>query len=88
MQFIVNERWGKNDKISFDCCIAWCCHWFSLRCSCKYCNGGDLMIIQIYVTILVLMIATSLFIDNIETILVGICLWALIGILYLIWGVY
>ena len=45
------------------------------------------MIIQIYVTILVLMIATSLFIDNIETILVGICLWALIGILYLIWGV-
>lgn len=46
------------------------------------------MIIQIYVTILVLMIATSLFIDNNETILVGTCLWALIGILYLIWGVY
>lgn len=46
------------------------------------------MIIQIYVTILVLMIAASLFIDNIETILVGICLWVLIGILYLIWGVY
>ncbi len=46
------------------------------------------MIIQIYVTILALMIAISLFIDNIETILVGICLWALIGILYLIWGVY
>ena len=46
------------------------------------------MIMQIYVTILVLMIAASLFIDNIEPILVGICLWALIGILYLIWGVY
>ena len=46
------------------------------------------MIIQIYVTILVLMVAASLFIDNIETILVVICIWALIGILYLIWGVY
>ena len=43
------------------------------------------MIVKIYVTVLVLMIAVTLFTDDIEQLLTGICIWGLIGILYLIW---